>query len=75
MVKMWKSRWKNLGESACKKCVQKSGKVVWWFYGVENEQVLQSFTGDLHGVLNTFFTSVNLVVLRVFHIAYYYNYK
>ena len=75
MAKMWKNRWKSAWESECKKCVQKSGKMNDGFGGVYNAKVLQSFTMNLHGVLNTFFTSVKRVVLHVFHIAYYYNYK
>ena len=75
MAKMWKNRWKSAWESGCKKCVQKSGKMNDEFGCVYNAKVLQSFTMNLHGVLNTFFTSVKWVVLHVFHRAYYYNYK
>ena len=75
MVEMWKNRWKSAWESGCKKCVQKSGKVCGAAKVANKVRVLKSFTMDLHGVLNTFFTSVKWVVLHVFHRAYYYNYK
>ena len=75
MVEMWKNRWKSTWESGCKKCVQKSGKVTSVLAGVNKWGSFGSFARVLHGVLNTFFTSVKWVVLHVFHRAYYYNYK
>ena len=65
---------KTLLKSVFKNCSLKSGKENEINKKWKNDDFLQSFSTNLHKVLNRKFFSVLKLVFHGFHIPYYYNY-